>query len=85
MYHIRGHKNGLQPIASKELRLPVSAETEPHQQLCVLEGDPPQQNLQMRPGPGRHLTRDLEAEDPAKPCPDFLTYRKCEVINVCSH
>ena len=42
MYHIRGHKNGLQPIASKELRLPVSAETESHQQLCVLEGDPPQ-------------------------------------------
>lgn len=85
MYHIRGHKNGLQPIASKELRLPVSAETESHQQLCVLEGDPPQQTLQMRPGPGRRLTRDLEAGDPAQPCPDFLTYRKCEVINVCSH
>ena len=44
-YHVRdvmwqGIENGLQPTASKELRLSVSAKAESHQQLCMLEVDP---------------------------------------------
>lgn len=35
----QGTENGLQPTASKELRLSVSAKAESHQQLCMLEVD----------------------------------------------